>query len=238
MNLNPKWQWTRFWMRLAGPSRLGRMAGRMAVLFAPPYKGRRYLAGLNPQGFVAPSATVYGVDLRRGSHVLIGDRVVLYGRNGGPVTLGDRVYIQQETIIESGPGGSLTIGAGTQIQLRCYFACYESPIRIGKRVQIAPYCSFFPYNHGMEPGAPTSDQPLTTKGGIVVEDDVTFGVGVTVLDGVRIGAGAVIGANALVMHDVPANAIVVGVPARVVQTRDDLAFSEDAAEASAGSLTE
>jgi len=63
---------------------------------------------------------------------------------------------------------------------------------------------------------------LLSKGGIVVEDDVWLGYGVIVLDGVRIGKGAVIGAGSVVNQDIPSGAIAVGVPARVVKSRDDI----------------
>jgi serine O-acetyltransferase len=51
----------------------------------------------------------------------------------------------------------------------------------------------------------------------VIEDDVQIGVGAKVLGPVRVGRGAVIGANAVVLHDVPAGAVVVGIPARVLR---------------------
>jgi serine O-acetyltransferase len=53
----------------------------------------------------------------------------------------------------------------------------------------------------------------------VIEDDVQIGVGAKVLGPVRIGRGAVIGANAVVLHDVPAGAVVAGIPARVLRQR-------------------
>jgi serine O-acetyltransferase len=53
----------------------------------------------------------------------------------------------------------------------------------------------------------------------VLGDDVFVGAGAKVLGKVRVGAGARIGANAVVVHDVPPQATVVGVPARVVRTR-------------------
>jgi serine O-acetyltransferase len=51
----------------------------------------------------------------------------------------------------------------------------------------------------------------------VIEDGVQIGVGAKVLGPIRVGRGAVIGANAVVLHDVPPGAVVVGIPARVLR---------------------
>ena len=51
----------------------------------------------------------------------------------------------------------------------------------------------------------------------VIEDLVEIGVGAKVLGPIRVGRGAVIGANAVVLHDVPPGAVVVGIPARVLR---------------------
>jgi acetyltransferase-like isoleucine patch superfamily enzyme len=55
---------------------------------------------------------------------------------------------------------------------------------------------------------PMMDQPLYSKGPILIEDDVWLGIGVIVMDGVRIGRGSIIGAGAVVREDVPPYAVV------------------------------
>ncbi len=62
---------------------------------------------------------------------------------------------------------------------------------------------------------------LPRKGDTVVSNDVWLGYGCTVLPGVKIGDGAIIGAHSVVAHDVPAYCIAVGNPARVVKKRFD-----------------
>lgn len=59
----------------------------------------------------------------------------------------------------------------------------------------------------------------TSKGDIVVEDDVWIGQNATVMSGVRIGQGAVVASGAVVTKDVPPYAIVGGVPAKVLRYR-------------------
>lgn len=60
-------------------------------------------------------------------------------------------------------------------------------------------------------------RPLVSKGKIVIEDNVWIGEKATILPGVHIGEGSVIGANAVVSHDVPPFSLVAGVPAKVVR---------------------
>ncbi|WP_275983381.1 acyltransferase [Chroococcidiopsis sp. CCMEE 29] len=216
--------WTFFWMKFAGLGYFGRIATWLATLFAPPYYERRRLARYNSKGYIAPSATIHHPRLQLSANVFISDRVVIFqDRNGGSVALADRVHLYQDVCIQTGDGGSLEIGSDTHIQPRCQLSAYKAPIQIGRGVQIAPNCAFYPYDHGVAPSELIMKQPLQTKGGIVIDDDAWLGFGVIVLDGVRIGKGAVVGAGAVVTHNVPDGAIAVGVPARVVNMRSNLA---------------
>ena len=88
-------------------------------------------------------------------------------------------------------------------------------ITIGDRVSIAPrvtlVTSSHPNNSRIRDFAPLAHGP------IVIEDDAWLGAGCVVLPGVRIGRGAVIGANSVVTQDVPPLHIVAGQPARAVR---------------------
>lgn len=57
------------------------------------------------------------------------------------------------------------------------------------------------------------------RGTPIIEDDVLIGCGACILGGVKIGKGASIGANAVVIDDVPAGGVAVGIPAKVVKIK-------------------
>jgi len=216
-------QWTRFWMRFAGLGVMGRLATRMAACTAPPHKARHRLAHMNPRGYISAKAILHHTDLTLGANVFMDDRVVIFQRQkGGPLEVGDRVCIYRDTILETGYGGSLSIGNDSSIHPRCQINAYVSHVQIGNGVMIAPSCAFYPYDHGFLPDKPIRKQPLQSKGGIIIEDEAWLGYGTIVLGGVRIGKGAAIGAGSVVTHDIPAGAIAVGNPARVVKMRADM----------------
>ncbi len=218
-----KWYWVRFWMRYAGLNGIGRIATRFATWFAPPHKASIILSSMNPQGYIAPSAIIYHSDVQLGANILIGDRVIIYqAKEGSTIKIADRVRILRDTTLETGFNGSLSIGEKTWIHPRCQINAYKSSINIGSNVQIAPNCALYSHNHGIAPGKHILQQPLQTKGDIIIGDYSWLGVGVIVLSGVKIGKGAVIGAGAVVTHDVPEGAVAAGVPARVMKMKCNL----------------
>ena len=217
-------RWAHFWMRFASLSTFGRIATRIATSVPLPYLDyyvQQGLAHLSEFGYIAGSVRIHHDALGLGRHVFINDGVcILRDQNGGPLILGDRVWVGDGCVFTTGQHGSIEIGALTSIGRGCGLVAYLSAIRIGAHAMIAANCHFYSYNHGIAPGVMMQKQPLGTKGDIVVEDDVWIGTGSIILSGVRIGTGAVVGAGAVVTRDVPAGTIVAGNPARVVRHRD------------------
>lgn len=210
------WWWVRGMMAFSGLPILGRVFTWLAGLPLGSYRSKTALARIKT--YVSPKAQLDCTDLQLGPKCFIDDFVTIAGE--GTVILNKKVHLYRGTIIEVGYGGSVVIGENTHIQPGCHLNGYVGQIRIGSKVLIAPGCGFTPYQHRMEDlGVPMSDQELTSKGDIVVEDEAWLGMGVKVMDGVRIGRGAVVGANAVVTKDIPAYAVAVGVPARVIRSR-------------------
>jgi len=208
-------------MQLSGVPLLGQVALRLAGAIAGPYKDRRMLAQLTKRSYISPHAQIRCPRLSLGQSCFIDDGVTIYAHSdGGQVRLGDRVHLYRGTIIEIGAGGDVVIGSDTHIQSACNIKGFLGSTIIGANVQVAPHCAFSPYEHNFEDaGVAIQAQGLRSSGDIVLEDDVWLGAGVLVLDGAHIGKGAVVGAGAVVTKGIPANAIAVGVPARVLRLR-------------------
>jgi acetyltransferase-like isoleucine patch superfamily enzyme len=111
----------------------------------------------------------------------------------------------------------LMIGRGTYVNRNTMFDAHRH-LEIGRNCMIGPGCYLTDGDHGTAADGPVGAQPMEARP-VIVEDDVWLGAGVIVLSGVRIGRGAVVGAGAVVTRDVPANAKVAGVPARVIGSR-------------------
>ncbi len=200
---------------------VGGLCLRLACRLTGPYKARRQIIGLTGRTFVSPFADIHCPRLSLGERVFIDDDVTVYAhRDGGEVRIGPECSVQRHTIFELAQGGNIIIGRNTHIQAGCHLTAALGSICIGDDVQLAPRCALYPYQHGYRDLEQAMCwQPITSKGDIVIEDDVWLGVGAIVLDGVTIGRGAVIGAGAVVTESIPAYAIAVGAPARVVGHR-------------------
>lgn len=56
---------------------------------------------------------------------------------------------------------------------------------------------------------------------VIIEDDVMIGANCVILEGVKVGKGAVVAAGSVVTKDVPENSVVAGIPAKVIKMKDD-----------------
>jgi acetyltransferase-like isoleucine patch superfamily enzyme len=215
----------KLWMRVfaAGTSLpgIGRACTRLAVLWLGPYKATREYVRVTGRSYVSPRAQIHCPQLTIGRRCFIDDFVTIYSAYPeGQIVLGDGVFLHRGTILELAKGGTIRIGPDTHIMPQCILTSLVGSLVIGRDVLIAPQCAFFSYDHRIDdPSRPIRGAGFTSKGGIVIEDDVWLGVGVKVMDGVRIKRGAVIGAGSVVTQDVPEYAIAVGTPARVVRYR-------------------
>jgi len=158
-----------------------------------------------------------------GRNVAIGDYVFMscIGRRG--VSLGDNVRIRefgwvQVTSQLTNPGEGLVIGDGTYVGPHCILGA-GGGITIGRDVTLGAYVQLLAENHVFtDLCLPVNEQGVSRRG-IVIEDGCWLGNGVIVLDGVRIGERAVIGAGSVVTKSVPAAAVAAGNPARIIRER-------------------
>ena len=128
------------------------------------------------------------------------------------VWLGDRTKIRcHEGVVE--------IGEKSVLGQECTISAYKR-VRIGAQCVIADRTMFIDFDHGVvEVERPIRQQGIYTRE-VVVGSNVWIGYGACILRGVRVGDNSIVGTNSVVTKDVPANAVVAGVPARIVRMRD------------------
>jgi acetyltransferase-like isoleucine patch superfamily enzyme len=150
----------------------------------------------------------------------VDDLVVLdaKGRSNRGITVGSGAFLGRGTIL-SCKDGDITLGDHANLGFHCEVFSGSS-VTVGRHALFAAQVYVVGGGHEFEAGdAAVIDQPRTSRG-IVLGDDVWLGTGAKVLDGVRIGSHAVVGANAVVTADLPEAAIAAGVPARVLRRRE------------------
>jgi acetyltransferase-like isoleucine patch superfamily enzyme len=178
----------------------------------------RLLGAMGPGGVIGRNLTLRCPEqVRLGRNVTLDDEVTLDAKGAGGITVGDDVLFSRGTHLACADG-SIRLGSFVSVGPAVYMAA-KGDITIGSYVGIGPKSMLIAGGHGIdvdEQHTPILKQPRSAKP-ITVGDDVLIGAGVTVLEGVTIGSGAVIAAGAVVANDVPAMAVVGGVPAKVIR---------------------
>lgn len=135
------------------------------------------------------------------------------------ITLGRNLYLYRELYWETQTDASIDIGDDVVMSRGVHLVAFAG-IHIGSGVMIGEYSSIRDANHLIQPGQSPRHTGHEAKP-IHIQRNVWIGRGVTILGGVTIGEGAVIGANAVVTRNVSANAVAVGVPARIIHKAPD-----------------
>ena len=160
---------------------------------------------------MAPDAPVNDAPYRLINDVSFGEDVVVHSfANLYGCSIGDGTRIGPYVEVQRG----VSIGARCKIQSHtfvCDGVTIEDEVFVGHGVM---------FINDKFPRATTEDGELQTEADwsllpTVVERRAAIGSGAILLGGVRVGAGALVGAGAVVTKDVPAGAVVAGVPARV-----------------------
>jgi acetyltransferase-like isoleucine patch superfamily enzyme len=150
--------------------------------------------------------------------VFFGPHLQLQIGRRGTIRFGRFVWIGDGTKIRCHEG-VVEIGDKTVIGQECTISAYQR-VRIGEQCVIADRAMFIDFDHGVA----EVERPIRVQGiykrDTVVGSNVWIGYGACVLRGVRVGDNSVIGTNAVVTTDVPANAVVGGVPAKVIRMRE------------------
>jgi acetyltransferase-like isoleucine patch superfamily enzyme len=157
------------------------------------------------QGFNFLFGNFKGLKLGRSIWIESGAKLII-GKEEAILSIGDFSYINSFTIID----------------------CHHN-INIGKRTQIGPHCYIGDFDHSIRVDFRNllNHRASVKYSSVIIEDNVWIGAGVKILRGVTIGRNAVIGAGSIVINNIPANAVAVGNPAKVIKiVKDNFDFDD------------
>ncbi len=142
----------------------------------------------------------------------------IHTNNGGDISIGNDCEVMEGVCMKT-YGGKIIIGDRCSINPYTIIYGVGKGTLIGNDVLIAGHCMIVSVNHNFE----DLSQPINKQGwnskGIVIGDNVWIGGGCKILDGVNIESGAIIAAGSIVNKDVPKNAIMGGIPAKILKYR-------------------
>ena len=157
--------------------------------------------------------------IRVGDNVVIDDNCLLDAKGDGNtgITIGSGVFVGRNTIL-SCKNGDIVLGDRANIGFNCEVFS-ASRVALGDDVLLAAYCYIVGGDHDFSDTSKAVLAQGRTSAGVEIGPGVWMGAGAKVLDGVTVGAHAIIGAQAVVRDPVPAYAIAVGIPAKIIGQR-------------------
>ncbi len=160
----------------------------------------------------------WGRRLQTDGLCFVGPGVTFEIGRGAVVSLGRWSWIGHGCKIRAHEG-RVEIGAQTVLGQECTISAFQH-VAIGRECIVADRVMLIDFDHG----AAEVERPVRLQGiykrDVSVGHNVWIGYGVCVLRGVTVGDNAILGTSAVVTGDVPANAVVGGVPARVLRMRE------------------
>jgi acetyltransferase-like isoleucine patch superfamily enzyme len=162
--------------------------------------------------------TAAGRRWRTDGFVFFGRRLEIQIARRAEVRFGRFVWIGDGSKIRCHEG-EVEIGAKTVIGQECTISAYRR-VRIGQECVIADRAMFIDFDHGVV----EVERPIRVQGiymrDVEVGSNVWIGYGACILRGVQVGDNSIVGTNSVVTRDVPANAVVAGIPARIIRMRE------------------
>jgi acetyltransferase-like isoleucine patch superfamily enzyme len=178
--------------------------------------------------------------LNRHYALLLARYVVLKLRYGRRLQTDGICFICPGVELEIGRGATLRIGRWAWIGHRCKIRVHEGEVSIGAKTVMGQECTISAFQHvsigreciiadrvmliDFDHGVIEVERPIRLQGiykrDVRVGHNVWMGYGACVLRGVLIGDNAIVGTSSVVTREVPANAVVGGVPARVLRMRE------------------
>jgi len=137
------------------------------------------------------------------------------------INISKNVVISSNLVLRILNTCTLFIGEGTYIGPNCHIAGANNNIKIGRDVLISDRVFISTTEHRYENVTKSiNQQGFISKGDVIIDDECLIGIGSVILTGVKIGKHSVIGANSVVIHNIPSYSVAVGSPARVIKRYD------------------
>lgn len=171
------------------------LQARLATLEAS-LKGSPYMASIHP------SADVKSQSIGEGTSVWQFVVILAQARIGRDCNINAHCFIENDVVL------------GDRVTVKCGVYLWDG-LRVSDDVFIGPNATF------TNDRLPRSKQYPDSFPQTVIERGASIGAAAVILPGLTIGAGAMVGAGAVVTRDVPARALVVGNPARIVRYLDE-----------------